>query len=132
MIYTAHNALGSKVFALDPVQRIDRVTRIDTARGVLWQHPEPTTLDENGEILTVARQFSAIWPIFGDSKHGPVLFHCYGEQVVLQDESDLVLQLRAMREENKAQANALLSVLTRLKKLADSWNSDGLPPHRFC
>lgn len=80
MIYTPQNARHALVFALDPVQRIDRVTRIDTARGVLWQVPEPVRLDEHGDVLTVERQFAAIWPIFGGSKLGPVLFHCHGEQ----------------------------------------------------
>ena len=80
MIYTAHNALGSKVFALDPVQSIDRVTRIDTERSGLWQVSEPVRLDEYGGVLAVERKFAAIWPIFIKQSPYPVLFHCHGEQ----------------------------------------------------
>lgn len=82
MIYTAHNALGSKVFALDPIQRIDRVTCIDTARGVLWQVSEPLRVDEYGEVLAIKRHFASIWPVFIEQSPYPVLFHCYGEQTL--------------------------------------------------
>lgn len=68
------------MFALDPLRRIDSVMRIDTKRGVLQQFPSPIQFDAWGDIAPIERKFAAIWPIYGDSKHGPVLFHCYGEE----------------------------------------------------
>lgn len=80
MIYTPENTRNALVFALDPVRRIDYVTRIDTKRGVLQQVTNPMQFDDCGDIAPIERKFAAIWPIYGDSKHGPVLFHCHGEQ----------------------------------------------------
>lgn len=79
MIFTPKDAIRAKIFALDPVRPIDRVTRIDTRRGVLEQVVEPIRVDDWGDLVCVERKFSAIWPIFDGSSRGPVLFHCYGE-----------------------------------------------------
>lgn len=79
MIYTPYNAIRAHVFALDPIQRIDMVLKIDTVQGTIEQAQEPLRIGPDGNVLTVTRQFAAIWPIFGGSLGGPVLFHCHGE-----------------------------------------------------
>lgn len=80
MIYTAQNTRAAHVFALDPVQRIDMVLKIDTEQATIEQVQQPMRAGLDGELLTITRHFAAIWPIFGDSLCGPVLFHCYGEK----------------------------------------------------
>jgi hypothetical protein len=79
MIYNHINARHAEVFALDPIRRITGVFQIDTDKGVLRQYVHPITLDSWGEARYVERKFTAIWPIFGNSKVGPILFHLYGE-----------------------------------------------------
>lgn len=80
MIYTHQNTLPVQVFALDPLQRIDRVLAIDTERAVIRQVADPLRIDTWGELVFVERQFEAVWPIFDREKPWPVLFHCYGEK----------------------------------------------------
>jgi hypothetical protein len=44
--------------------------------------------------------------------------------------NDLAVEVRNLREENRAQSTALVSLQARMTRLLERWNGDGLPPER--
>jgi hypothetical protein len=81
MYFDPSNAAGATVHDVDRLERLEKVTAIDTERGWVYYSPQPVSIDRaTGRIREEVIRFKTIHPIWGlDRRPGwPVMFHCYG------------------------------------------------------
>lgn len=80
MLYTAHNALGARVYEIEGAKEMRQVLSVDTDKAEVRCAADPVRLRPGSEELeTITVKFAAIHPIKGGEPQ-PVLFHCYGRQ----------------------------------------------------
>ena len=61
---------------------------------------------------------------------GPAMYYSAGQTAAMMGGGDLAGQVKALREDNRAQARTIAALQARMVKMMERWDADGMPEER--